>query len=81
MAGCLTNEQVEFFGREGYLLFDKPVFPQPKFDALKSKHPLHVSEAELEQAWSAVPDDFKQALKIAHLQKSLTIKETTNDLE
>ncbi|HEY2235052.1 MAG TPA: histidinol dehydrogenase [Candidatus Angelobacter sp.] len=36
-----------------------------KFDALKSKQPLRVSEAELEQAWSAVPDDFKQALKIA----------------
>jgi histidinol dehydrogenase len=36
-----------------------------KFDALKSKQPLRVSEAELEQAWSAVPDDFKQALKVA----------------
>ncbi|MFL6313122.1 MAG: histidinol dehydrogenase [Terriglobales bacterium] len=36
-----------------------------KFDALKSKQPMRVSEAELEQAWSAVPDDFKQALTIA----------------
>jgi len=36
-----------------------------KLDGLKAKQPLRVTEAELEQAWSAVSDDFKQALKIA----------------
>lgn len=36
-----------------------------KLDGLKTKQPLRVTEAELEQAWSAVSDDFKQALKIA----------------
>jgi histidinol dehydrogenase len=36
-----------------------------KLDGLQPRQPLSVSEAELEQAWSAVSDDFKQALKIA----------------
>jgi histidinol dehydrogenase len=36
-----------------------------KFDGLKPKQPLRVTEAELEQAWNAVSEDFKQALKIA----------------
>jgi len=36
-----------------------------KFDGLKAKQPLLISETELEQAWSMVSDDFKQALKIA----------------
>lgn len=36
-----------------------------KLDGLKTKQPLHVADAELEQAWSAVSDDFKQALKTA----------------
>src|SRR5207302_11487277 len=36
-----------------------------KFDALKSKQPLRVSEAELEQAWHLLPEEFKQALKVA----------------
>ncbi|MGC2745331.1 MAG: histidinol dehydrogenase [Candidatus Angelobacter sp.] len=36
-----------------------------KLDGLQTRQPLRVSEAGLEQAWSAVPDDFKQALKIA----------------
>src|SRR5438270_7185971 len=36
-----------------------------KLDALKSKQPLRVSEAELEQAWHSVPEEFKQALKVA----------------
>jgi hypothetical protein len=33
----LTGEQVEFFHREGYLIFDQPVFSQAKFDALKQR--------------------------------------------
>jgi histidinol dehydrogenase len=36
-----------------------------KFDGLKAKQLLRVTDAELEQAWSMVSDDFKQALKIA----------------
>jgi histidinol dehydrogenase len=36
-----------------------------KLDGLQAKHPLRVTEAELEQAWSAVSDEFKQALKVA----------------
>ena len=36
-----------------------------KLDGLKAKQPLRVSDEELEQAWNAVSEDFKQALKIA----------------
>jgi histidinol dehydrogenase len=36
-----------------------------KFDGLKLKQPLRVADAELEQAWSAVSEQFKHALKIA----------------
>jgi len=36
-----------------------------KLDGLQAKQPLRVTDAEPEQAWSAVSDDFKQALKIA----------------
>ena len=33
--------------------------------ACNRKQPLRVSDAELEQAWSAVSEEFKQALKVA----------------
>ncbi|HEV7675813.1 MAG TPA: histidinol dehydrogenase [Candidatus Angelobacter sp.] len=36
-----------------------------KFDGLKLKQTLRVADAELEQAWSAVSEQFKHALKIA----------------
>ena len=36
-----------------------------KLDGLQAKQPLRVTEAELERAWSAASDDFKQALKVA----------------
>ncbi|MBZ5491749.1 MAG: histidinol dehydrogenase [Acidobacteriia bacterium] len=36
-----------------------------KLDGLQAKQPLRVADAELEQAWSAVPEVFKQALKVA----------------
>lgn len=36
-----------------------------KWDGLKSRQPLRVADAELEQAWNAVSDQFKQALKTA----------------
>jgi hypothetical protein len=32
----LSHADVEYFRREGYLKFAKPVFPEPKFQALKS---------------------------------------------
>jgi histidinol dehydrogenase len=36
-----------------------------KFDGLKAKQPLRVSEAELDQAWNTAPEVFRQTLKIA----------------
>jgi histidinol dehydrogenase len=36
-----------------------------KLDGLRTKQPLRVPQAELEQAWTSVSEDFKQALKIA----------------
>ena len=36
-----------------------------KLDGLQPKQPLRVADAELEQAWSAVSEDFKHALKVA----------------
>src|SRR5262245_49229951 len=36
MAGRLSPQQVDYFKKEGYLLFNQPVFPQAKFDALKA---------------------------------------------
>ena len=37
MAGRLSAQQIAFYQREGYLLFDQPVFPQARFDALKTR--------------------------------------------
>jgi histidinol dehydrogenase len=36
-----------------------------QWDSLKPRQPLRVADAELEQAWSSVPEEFKQALKTA----------------
>ena len=36
-----------------------------KFDGLQAKQPLRVADAELEQAWGAVSDNFRQALNTA----------------
>jgi histidinol dehydrogenase len=36
-----------------------------KWDGLKVKQPLRVTHAEFEQAWNAVPEQFKHALEIA----------------
>ena len=36
-----------------------------KWDGLNAKQPLRVTAAELEQAWNAVPEKFKQALETA----------------
>jgi len=35
MPGRLTPEETQFFKREGYLLYNKPVLPQAQFNALK----------------------------------------------
>lgn len=44
MASRLSPQQVRFFNEQGYLLFDQPVFPQPKFDALKNHFEHRVVE-------------------------------------
>lgn len=36
-----------------------------KWDGLKPKQALRIAEAELEDAWNSVPENFKQALKTA----------------
>jgi histidinol dehydrogenase len=36
-----------------------------KWDGLNAKQPLRVTDAELEQAWTAVPEQFKRALETA----------------
>jgi histidinol dehydrogenase len=36
-----------------------------KFDDLKAKQPLRVSDGEFEQAWNTVSEEFRQALKVA----------------
>jgi histidinol dehydrogenase len=36
-----------------------------KWDGLNAKQPLRVTDAELEQAWNAVPEQFKRALETA----------------
>ena len=36
-----------------------------KWDSLKPRQPFRVADAELEKAWNAVSEEFKQALKIA----------------
>jgi len=36
-----------------------------KWDGLRPRQPLQVPEAEMEEAWNSVSDDFKQALKVA----------------
>jgi histidinol dehydrogenase len=36
-----------------------------KLDGLQAKQPLQVSDADLEQAWNVVSDDFKRALNVA----------------
>src|SRR6478736_4644440 len=36
-----------------------------KLDGLQAKQPLSVSDADLEQAWNVVSDDFKRALNVA----------------
>ena len=44
MSGRLTPNQVDFFKREGYLLYDQPVLPQEKFIALKDHFETRVVE-------------------------------------
>ena len=44
MPGRLSPQQIQFFKDEGYLLYDQPVFPQQKFDALKNHFERKVVE-------------------------------------
>ena len=37
MPARLTESQVAFYRKEGYLILNEPVFPQPRFDALKTR--------------------------------------------
>ena len=46
----LTNEQIEFYRREGYLRYDQPVLPPAKFAAL---------QAHFEQKLARLPADVK----------------------
>ena len=44
MASRLSPRQIQFFKDEGYLLFNQPVLPQSKFDALKNHFERKVVE-------------------------------------
>jgi hypothetical protein len=44
MPSRLTPEQVQFFRDQGYLLYDQPVFPPEKFDALKNHFENRLTE-------------------------------------
>ena len=46
MAGKLTPEQIDFFKREGYLLYKQPVFSQERFGALKAHFEEKLTEWE-----------------------------------
>src|SRR2546421_1294188 len=56
MASRLSPTQVQFFRDEGYLLYDQPVFPQAKFDALKNHFEKKV--VEFCQRTGASPEHF-----------------------
>jgi hypothetical protein len=54
----LSTEQVEFYNREGYLIYKHPIFPQAKFDALK---------AHFEEKLAALPEGFRpEAMDVPH---------------
>ncbi|MCW8130387.1 MAG: phytanoyl-CoA dioxygenase family protein [Planctomycetota bacterium] len=60
MAGRLNPDQVSFFKKEGYLLYDQPVFEQPKFDALKQHF-----EGQL-QIWEATSGKTPEHMDVPH---------------
>jgi hypothetical protein len=54
----LTNEEIAFFTREGYVVPSRPIFPQPKFDALK---------AHFEEKIARLPDDVSpESMDVPH---------------
>jgi hypothetical protein len=54
----LSSEQVEFYNREGYLLYNEPVFSQAKFDTLK---------AHFEEKLAGLPEGFRpEAMDVPH---------------
>src|SRR5688500_6148434 len=56
MSGRLTPQQVQHFREAGYLLFDQPVFPRPRFDALKSHFESRL--VELVESTGKPPEAF-----------------------
>ncbi|MBE7464742.1 MAG: phytanoyl-CoA dioxygenase family protein [Planctomycetes bacterium] len=60
MAGRLSPEQAAFYKREGYLLYDQPVFPQAKFDALKA----HFEEQLV--LWEATSGKTPEHMDVPH---------------
>lgn len=54
----LTSEQVAEYKREGFIVYDKPVFPQAKFDALR---------AHFDQKLANLPDDVRpESMDVPH---------------
>ena len=54
----LSPEQVEFYNREGYLIYDQPVLEQKKFDALKT---------HFEELLADLPEGFRpEAMDVPH---------------
>lgn len=60
MAGRLNSDQVAFFKKEGYLVYDQPVFTQPKFDGLKQHF-----EEQL-QIWEATSGKTPEHMDVPH---------------
>jgi hypothetical protein len=54
----LTSDELEFFGREGYLVPPRPLFSQPKFDALRQ---------HFEEKLARLPGDVSpEAMDVPH---------------
>lgn len=60
MQGRLTQEQIEFFKTEGYVLFRQPVFPPDKFAALKAHFEKSLA------AWNQVGGRTPEAMDVPH---------------
>ena len=55
----LSAGQVDEYRREGYIVYDDPVFPQAKFDALK---------AHFEEELALLPPDVRpESMDVPHL--------------
>src|SRR3954462_5459144 len=55
---ALSDEQVEFYRREGYLIREQPLFPERKFQALKS---------HFEEKLARLPENVRpEAMDVPH---------------